>query len=71
LHPQHRYGKEARLFLAVSDTGNGTPDKNDVFGGYYYADIGTVCEGAPDEKARENGARLGARVAQTALKLST
>jgi hypothetical protein len=23
LHPQHRYGKEARLFLAVSDTGTG------------------------------------------------
>ena len=32
---------------------------------------GTACEGGPDEKARENGARLGARVAQTAFKLST
>ena len=30
---------------------------------------GTACEGAPDEKAVENGARLGARVAEIALKL--
>ncbi|MFO7728252.1 MAG: NAD(P)H-dependent oxidoreductase [Desulfonatronovibrio sp.] len=30
---------------------------------------GTACEGAPDEKAMENGAKLGVRVAQTALKL--
>jgi len=30
---------------------------------------GTACEGEPDEKARGNGARLGARVAETARKL--
>jgi len=31
---------------------------------------GTACEGAPDEQAIKNGARLGARVARTALKLN-
>lgn len=30
---------------------------------------GTACEGEPDEKVRENGARLGARVAEIAGKL--
>ncbi len=30
---------------------------------------GTACVGEPDDKARENGASLGARVAETALKL--
>ena len=30
---------------------------------------GTACVGEPDEKAGENGAKLGARVAETALKL--
>ncbi len=30
---------------------------------------GTACVGEPDDKARENGSRLGARVAETALKL--
>ncbi len=30
---------------------------------------GTACVGAPDDMARENGAKLGARVAETALKL--
>ncbi len=32
---------------------------------------GTACVGAPDEKARENGEKLGARVAKTALKLTS
>ena len=31
---------------------------------------GTACVGAPDETARENGAKLGARVAEVARKLS-
>ena len=31
---------------------------------------GTACVGAPDETARENGAKLGARVAEVAQKLS-
>jgi len=30
---------------------------------------GTACVGAPDDMARENGGKLGARVAETALKL--
>ncbi len=30
---------------------------------------GTACAGAPDDKTIENGAKLGARVAETALKL--
>ncbi|MFN2342750.1 MAG: flavodoxin family protein [Desulfonatronovibrio sp.] len=30
---------------------------------------GTACEGEPDEKVRENGAKLGARVAEIAGKL--
>ncbi len=30
---------------------------------------GTACEGEPDEKARENGGKLGARVAEIAGKL--
>lgn len=31
---------------------------------------GTACVGAPDETARENGAKLGARVAEVARKLT-
>ena len=30
---------------------------------------GTACVGAPDDAARENGAKLGARVAETVVKL--